>query len=198
MINSLRNYLVLISALLPVFFVVISLIIDQQIPKPEDSPPLLMSLERYQKSNVPYTYSPDQSSAIDFIHSYESVLKHSPHIASVIDLTTNNTRVCQNGHPTDVITYLLCIGARSLLELNDQYVIGVDANENLNETVLDLTGYFNNQPYHAPPLSLNYITNSLLKQYSSTINRSIHVINHPVDKRIDSFDYLMEVCFFLV
>jgi len=177
-----RNYLVLISAFLPFLFVVISLIIDQRVPPPEDSPPLLISLDRYQKSNVPYTYNQNELSAINFIHSYESILKTSPHVASIMDLTTNNTRACQNGHPTDVITYLLCVGVRSLLELNDQYVIGVHANENITEEVLDLTGYFNNQPYHAPPLSLNYITNSLLKQYSTT-DRAIHVINHPVDKR---------------
>jgi len=184
-INSIRNYLVLVTAILPVLFVVISLIIEQQIPAPEDSPPLLISFDRYSKTNVPYTYNRNESSSIDFIRSYESFLRNSIETASLIDLTTNDTRICQDGKPTDIISYLVCIGKRSLLELNDQLLIGVNAKENVVEGVLNLTGYFNNQPYHAPPLSLNYITNALLKQYSSTSmsNRTIHVINHPVDKK---------------
>jgi ATP-binding cassette subfamily A (ABC1) protein 3 len=185
-INSMRNYLVLVTAILPVLFVLVSLIIEQQIPKPEDSPPLLMSFDRYQKTNVPYTYNRTELSSINFIRSYESILENSPHIESLLDLTTNNPRPCQDGKPTDIISYLVCIGKRSLLELNDQHLIGVNAEENITDGVLNLTGYFNNQPYHAPPLSLNYLTNALLKQYSpaSINNRRIHVVNHPVDKKI--------------
>jgi hypothetical protein len=121
---------------------------------------------------------------MDFIHAYESLLQHSPKVASLIDLTTNNTRPCQDGKPSDVISYLVCIGKRSLLELNDQHLIGIDVTEDSTEGILNLTGYFNNQPYHAPPLSLNYLTNALLKQYSSTSmsNRTINVVNHPVNE----------------
>lgn len=182
MINSMRNYLVLITALLPFAFVIISLIIDQRAPKPEDSPPLLISLDRYQQTNVPYTYDRNAALTMDFIRSYESLLANSSKVASLIDLTSNSTRTCQDGHPTDVISYLICIGQRSLLELNDQYLIGVHATGNETDGVSNLTGYFNNQPYHAPPLSLNYISNALLRQYSSTSSskRTIHVVNHPV------------------
>jgi len=182
-IYSMRNYLVLITALLPVLFVVVSLVIEQQIPKPEDSPPLLISFDRYRPTHVPYTYDRNETSSIDFIRSYESIVAQSPKVSSLIDLTTDNPRPCQDGKPTSIISYLACIGVRSLLELNDQYLIGVNAEENSTEEVLNLTGYFNNQPYHGPPLSLNYLTNTLLRQYSPTSmhNRSIHVVNHPVD-----------------
>lgn len=181
-INSMRNYLVLVTALLPVLFVVVSLVIEQQIPKPEDSPPLIISLERYQKTHVPYTYQSNETSLIDFIRSYESVLERSPKSPSLIDLTKDDSRICQDGHSTSIVAYLLCIGVRSLLELNDQYLIGVHAQDNYEQDVFNLTGYFNNQPYHGPPLSLNYITNGLLQQYTMDSNRSINVINHPVDK----------------
>jgi len=196
-INSMRNYLVLVTAILPVLFVLVSLIIEQQIPKPEDSPPLLMSFDRYQKTNVPYTYNRTELSSINFIRSYESILENSPKIESLLDLTTNNPRPCQDGKSTDIISYLVCIGRRSLLELNDQYLIGVNAEENITDGVLNLTGYFNNQPYHAPPLSLNYLTNALLKQYSpaSINNRRIHVVNHPVDKKIK---FVLEFLYFLI
>ena len=163
-IYSMRNYLVLITTLLPVLFVFISLIIQEKIPKPEDSRPLLISLDRYRKTYVPYIYNQNTISSINFIHSYESILKTSPKLLSLIDLTRNNTRICQEGNFTNMNSYLICIGKRSLFELNDQYLIGIDIKENNLKKNFNLIGYFNNQPYHASSLSLNYITNTLLKQ----------------------------------
>ncbi|CAF3876784.1 unnamed protein product [Rotaria sp. Silwood2] len=185
-LNSMRNYLVLFAAILPVLFVVISLIIEQQIPKPEDSPPLFMSLARYEKTHVPYTYDRNQTLAIDFIRSYENALKESTKPVTLIDLTMNNTRPCQNGTLTNITSYLSCIGQRSLLELSDQYLIGTDVVVDLSDQLLNITGLFNNQPYHIPALTLNYLTNALLKQYSPTsmMNRTIHVINHPFPRSL--------------
>ncbi|CAF2062271.1 unnamed protein product [Rotaria magnacalcarata] len=186
MLNSKRNYLVAFACALPIIFVIISLVIEQQIPKPEDSPPLLMSFNRYIKTNVPYTYDRNDTASLDFIRSYEYALKQSTKIAALIDLTTNNTRPCQDGKPTDLILYLSCIGQRSLLELSDQYLIGANVNVDTSRESLKLTGLFNNQPYHISPLTLNYLTNALLKQYSSTseIDRTITVINHPFPRSL--------------
>ncbi|CAF1219331.1 unnamed protein product [Rotaria sordida] len=185
-LNSMRNYLVLFAAILPILFVIVSLIIEHQIPKPEDSPPLLMSLDRYQKTHVPYTYDRNQTLSIDFIRSYEYTLRESTKPVTLIDLTTNDTRPCQNGTSTKILSYLSCIGQRSLVELSDQYLIGSNVTVDQSKELLNITGLFNNQPYHISPLALNYLTNSLLKQYSSTstMNRTIHVINHPLPRSV--------------
>lgn len=182
-LNSMRNYLVLFAAILPVLFVVISLIIEQQIPKPQDSPALFISLDRYKSTKVPYTYDRNQTTSIDFIRAYEHAVEHSTKPATLIDLTTNDGRPCQDGKLTNIISYLLCIGKRSLLELSDQYLIGANVQVDASKELLNITGLFNNQPYHVPPLTLNFITNALVKQYSTTPNtsRTINVINHPVD-----------------
>jgi hypothetical protein len=182
-----RNYLVLFSALLPFLFVVISLIIDQQIPVPGDNPPLLMS----------YTYNPDENITVGFIRSYEHLLKQSTKPAILFDLTLNKTQPCQYGKPTDVVSYLACIGQRSLLELSDRYLIGAKVLTNSSEDSLDITGLFNNQPYHIPSVSLNYLTNALLRQYASPsmMNSTIYVVNHPVEKRKFDF-FILFVAFF--
>ena len=189
-----RNYLVLVTALLPFLFVVISLIIEQQIPKPGDNPPLLMSLDRYEQTNAPYTYDRNEKLSTDFIRSYERVFKQTAKPATLIDLTTNITQACHDGKPTDIVTYLACIGQRSILALSDQYLIGANVLANSSE-VLDITGFFNNQPYHVPSLSLNYLSNALLRQYSSTpmTNSTIYVVNHPVDERRFAFLFLLAV-----
>ncbi|CAF4336610.1 unnamed protein product, partial [Adineta steineri] len=106
--NSKRNYLVLFCALLPVLFVIISLIIDQQIPQPGDSPPLLMSLNRYESTNVPYVYDPNEALSTDFIRSYEYHLQQASKVPTLIDLTSNTTRPCHDGKTTDIRSYLAC------------------------------------------------------------------------------------------
>ena len=183
-LNSLRNYLVLFSSALPILFVVVSLIIEQQIPKPKDSPPLSLSFDRYGQTYVPYSYDRNQAASSDFIRSYEYILQHAAKPPTLIDLSTNQTRTCQPGKPLDVVDYLTCIGRRSVLELSDQNLIGARV-QDLPNGRLNLTGLFNNQPYHIPPLTLNYLTNALLQQYSSASmrNRTINVVNHPVSRR---------------
>ena len=181
-LNSMRNYLVLFASFLPVLFVILSLVIEQQIPKPGDSPALFISLDRYQSSNVPFTYSPSEESTVDFIRSYGEVLKESRKPATLIDLTTNGTGLCQHTQPPNITAYLICIGERSLVDYSDRHHIAVTAVEDALNGTLNLLGMFNNQPYHVPPLTLNHLSNALLRQYSpaSLRNRTINVINHPV------------------
>ena len=42
----------------------------------------------------------------------------------------------------------------------------------------EIVGFFNNQPFHTPPLSLNFISNSILKAYNR--NHTITVTNYPL------------------
>jgi len=50
-----------------------------------------------------------------------------------------------------------------------------------------LTGFFNNQPYHAPPVALNMISNALL--YGNDKNVSIDVTNYPLPQTaLDEID----------
>ena len=181
-LNSMRNFLVIIASLLPVLFVVFSLIIEQQIPKPEDSPSLLISFDRYEQSKVPYWYSNNQSVPVNLIHFYEKALLQSTKPPVPIDLTKSSTDPCRSEPNIDVNSFLGCIGRRSLLELSDNYLIGAQVQESSVDNTLNVTGLFNNQAYHIPPLTLNFLSNALLKQYSpsTTLNRSINVINHPV------------------
>lgn len=184
-LNSMRNYLVLFASFLPVIFVIMSLIIEQQIPKPGDSPAMYISLDRYPTTNVPFTYDPTEQSAVDFIQSYGKALEESRKPPNLIDLTSNSTGLCPHGQPPNITAYLICIGQQSLVDYSDRHLIGAEVVENTINKTLDLVGMFNNQPYHGPPLTLNHLTNGLLRQYSPTSmnNRTINVVNHPVSQR---------------
>lgn len=198
-LNSLRNYLVLFSSVLPILFVVMSLIITQQIPEPGDSPSLLISLDRYKPTNVPFTYDKTDSTIVDFMDSYKSAFTTAKKAVKFIDLTMNQTGLCL-GKPTDIYSYLGCIGERSLTDYSDNYLIGAQVTPVPGSGVINLTGLFNGQPYHIPPLTLNYFTNGLLKQYlpNNQKNMTINVVNHPVRFDEKYFDKLFQLLLFLV
>lgn len=42
-----------------------------------------------------------------------------------------------------------------------------------------ITAYFNNQPYHGPPLALSMVHNAILKSYKGE-DYGIHIVNHPL------------------
>lgn len=186
-LNSLRNYLVLFASVLPILFVVMSLIITQQIPEPGDSPSLLISLDRYKPTNVPFTYDTANPDIVAFMDSYKSAFGTAKKSVKFLDLTMNETRLCQEGKPTDIYSYLGCIGERSLTDYSDNYLIGAQVTSIPGSDVLNLTGLFNGQPYHIPPLTLNYFTNGLLKQYlpNNQKNMTINVINHPLPRSFE-------------
>lgn len=49
---------------------------------------------------------------------------------------------------------------------------------------LTLIGHFNNQPYHLAPLSVNLLTNTLLKYFTRSLKSTINVINHPLPRNL--------------
>ncbi len=53
---------------------------------------------------------------------------------------------------------------------------------------IEITGHFNNQPFHIAPLTLNLITNTLFKYYTNSSSSSINLINHPLPR--DELDRL--------
>jgi ATP-binding cassette subfamily A (ABC1) protein 3 len=78
---------------------------------------------------------------------------------------------------------------QDLVGVNFRYIVGFDQRpKSANDSKPnDLVGFFNNQPFHSPPLSMNFITNSLLQ----ATNRTILVSNHPFP--YSSLDTLKQV-----
>lgn len=55
-----------------------------------------------------------------------------------------------------------------------RYIIGATFHE--NETI---TAWFNNEPYHSPPLTLEYVLNSIVAVVLGS-DYQIHVSNYPL------------------
>jgi len=54
-----------------------------------------------------------------------------------------------------------------------KYIVGATFDEER------ITAYFNNQPYHGPPLALSMVHNAILKSYKGD-DYGILVVNHPL------------------
>ncbi|CAL8113628.1 unnamed protein product [Orchesella dallaii] len=68
---------------------------------------------------------------------------------------------------------LLDLERQDIAAFNSKYIIGFEEKKSHNTTTL--TGFFNNQAFHTPPLTLNAITNALIGIH----NRTVKVVNHP-------------------
>jgi ATP-binding cassette subfamily A (ABC1) protein 3 len=63
-----------------------------------------------------------------------------------------------------------------LVKVNFKYIVGFEERR-LNETTTELIGFFNNQPFHSPPLAFNVLTNAVLKTFT---NSTVKLTNHPL------------------
>ena len=66
--------------------------------------------------------------------------------------------------------------------VNSHLLTGVtlSAGNSTDENKILVTGWFNNQPYHVPPLSLNLIHNALLILRTGDSAYRLNVTNHPL------------------
>ena len=54
-----------------------------------------------------------------------------------------------------------------------------------NDSVTNLTGWFNNEAYHTPATAVNVLTNTLLQYYTNE-QHEIRTVNHPLPRAINN------------
>jgi ATP-binding cassette subfamily A (ABC1) protein 3 len=190
-IHSIRNKILIVSQLLiPICVILINLLYLKYGPiQVEDSPMLEISLQSYEKNYVPINIvgvpKLDGSSVAEKIAKvYENQLTRVRGDVYIDKLHENKSRInCGADGWTNVNNYLSCVGTYSLKYLIDEYYIGLTLN--YTESRPQITAQFNNQPFHIPPLTLNILTNALLKYYSKNESYSITVRNYPLPRDIN-------------
>lgn len=56
--------------------------------------------------------------------------------------------------------------------MKKRYIVGASFNSDTN-----ITGWFNGDPYHSPPLALSLLLNTI---YKESLAKSVSFINHPL------------------
>ncbi len=161
-----------------------------------DSPDLRIDFPKYSNNFVPISYKSHDNSTkeLDILHSLSKICKN--HLASYpkTDVFLLNekdkTNLCSSSR-SSLETYFNCLGKISHKKLTKEHFLAVDFSftdfirrREANDIYLRIMGYFNNQPYHIPPLILNTMTNTLLKYYTNRSESSIHIINHPLPRNM--------------
>jgi ATP-binding cassette, subfamily A (ABC1), member 3 len=195
-IHSFRNKALLISQLLiPIGILIFNILTLKYAPiKAEDSPPLPMDLTRYSATHVPFTLlNPNQTitnsqfNLTQFIGVYKNEFSQFPNTVPFELNDKQTVDLCPQSRST-IEAFLICIGRLSYNYILDDYLIGTafeQNNDNQNDpSIIKLVGYFNGQPYHVRPLTLNLLTNSLLKYYSNSTTSHINIINHPLPRNV--------------
>lgn len=184
-IHTIRNKILVISQIIiPIACLLINLIYLKYAPiKPEDSPALLIDINRYSKNSVPITRPKNVSNPmIDDLYKIYGLTVNGSRSAKAYDLENNQTFNLCLDHRRDIDDYIGCMGQLSLGYIVDDYLIGTDFTLNRLKH-LQIVGLFNNQPYHIPPLAVNLISNTLLKYYTN-LDSKITVINHPLPRNL--------------
>jgi hypothetical protein len=202
MINTVRNKVLIISQLIiPIAILIINLVYLKYAPiKNEDSPSLQINIEQYGKNFVPFNLiNTSDHLTNDLSKIYLNQINHTKN-TQVFNLNDNKTVSLCLEHRDNIDHFLSCMGNIDVYYVVDGYLIA-STFSNLNEN-LSIIAHFNDQVYHAVPLTLNLINNALFKLYTS-INNSITVFNHPLPRTVEDeatdlqFKAITGTCFVL-
>lgn len=166
-----RNWiLLLVQILIPVILAVITVLITKSFVISETLPALDITLESYSTIH-PVALLSNQVANSDspggrFVSQYSKIMQDQ----SVSPRSLHSV--------PDVREYILNLTSKELVTFNNRYLIGVTVEDR------NITTWFNNQPYHTVPLSLDVSFNALLKSICPEC--SIAVTNEPLPFTFDS------------
>ncbi|XP_055881820.1 phospholipid-transporting ATPase ABCA3-like [Biomphalaria glabrata] len=172
-IHTWRNRVVtLVQLLLPVIFTIFGLAIDEARPKSSSEPALNFDLNAFSDPIIPYSIrnlsSPIEKSFYDLYGSQFS--NKEPFITNENYSFANYT-----------VRRAVNLGTSTY---NKRMVIGMallEPNASLNKDIKAVAEY-NGQPYHAQPISMNYLLNSILQYYVNSSSYSFQSSINPLPK----------------
>lgn len=175
-VYTIRNWLLFTAQLLiPVAFLAISLVVVQTVPGVTNSKSLAIRLDNYLSTHTLVELTtPDNILARNLTEIY----------ADQFDLSGHNKYERVDLLNQSMLEYYNDRATNDLPGVNLHLLTGVTfrtlpTRRRQTDKVL-ATAWFNNQPYHVPPLTLNLIHNALLVHRTGDSEYRLSVINHPL------------------
>lgn len=165
-----RNWiLLLVQILIPVILTIITVLITKSFVVSETLPALEITLDSYKTIN-PVALLANHATKADspggrFVAQYSKLFDNPELPRTLVTLP-------------DVREYIVNLTGPELVSFNDRYLIGVTVEDE------HITTWFNNQPYHTVPLTLDVTFNAMLKAHCPEC--SISVTNEPLPFTFDS------------
>ncbi len=155
-----------------------------------DMPSLNIDISKYGQNYMPFNIINEVDSTqnyqiLDTISKYFKDQFENPKIPLVFNINDSNSfpikQLCSDNCDS-MEKYLSEVGLFNNIILNNQHFSAFDFSIKNSSQNIEITGHFNNQPFHIPPLTLNLITNTLFKYYTNSTKSSINLINHPLPR----------------
>jgi ATP-binding cassette subfamily A (ABC1) protein 3 len=185
-IHSIRNKTLILSQLVvPIVILLINLVYLKYAPiKAEDSPALTITIGSYADNNVAYNLGDSTNKElIKMANLFSNHLQLNSNTKVFDASNTSSVTICSDRRD-DINSFISCVGRENFNLIIDNYILAADFNLTADGKP-SLLGYFNNQPFHVPPLVLNSLTNTLYNYYSDSTNKKITVTNHPLPRNIN-------------
>lgn len=173
--STIRSWiLMIVQILIPITFLIIAIIVVRSWKAFKDLPPLDIHLESYTN---PYTVLSGNN---DYKTSYMNIVKK--HQSQVIDIADR-----------DFDDYIIESSKENLPKVRMRYVVGATfdpVNKSIKGQRPKIKAWFNNEPFHSSPLSLNLVHNTILQKLLNSSEYFINIINYPqpftLDTRLNS------------
>ncbi|ESO83918.1 hypothetical protein LOTGIDRAFT_229502 [Lottia gigantea] len=175
-LHTVRNKKVAVAQLgLPLFFTIVTLIVLKTFPGPTDAPALTLNIEEFGRNFLPFSTSQGDHEYVDDIATfYGNSLNKSENVLTYI----NRLKEYQNN--SDIVKYLADRAKEGIGNYNLRYIIAAEFSE--DNTLGNITSFFNNQAYHSPAVTLASMMNSVLKWATNSSKHSLTVVNHPLPR----------------
>ena len=139
-----------------------------------------MNLEKYNPNFVPYTSSGQSSSlSSNLMTTYANQFRNISN-SQAFSLDSNSTVDWCRDQRNNIDDFIGCVGSVNFQTYIDNYIVAAEFSETNKKTMIK--AFFNNQPFHVVPLTLNLVSNSILKYFNG--KGSITVINHPLPRNL--------------
>ncbi len=172
---TLRNpTLTMSQIILPMSFAIMVLLLLKELPKPRDSPNLILDLKNFKSTKVPFLLNSNDTSefANETLISYMNQFYGNN---KVIKQSFNTTNLTQS-----TIEYILKLSTDDIGNVNLHMPIG--AMVETNDKSLVIYGLFNNQPFHSSAISLAAVDLSVMRFMIRNPNYKLEVSNHPLPR----------------
>ncbi|GJQ88081.1 hypothetical protein Trydic_g13093 [Trypoxylus dichotomus] len=159
-----RNWILLVvQNIIPIAFMIITLVIAQMMNIGVDLPSLRLTLDPF---NDPITVISGDNENNSYYIQY-------------IDLLSRENRIFLDWTTQNMTENMLRDTTEFTARVRMRYIIGASFEEN------SIISWFNNEPYHSPPITLQYSMNAILQSHMSS-NYHIQFTNHPLPRSTET------------
>ncbi|XP_063224088.1 phospholipid-transporting ATPase ABCA3-like isoform X2 [Bacillus rossius redtenbacheri] len=159
--------------LLPVLYLIVAIVLSSASVAVSVLPARELGLGSYSTPITPVEVASGEDSAKRLYEQFKALRP-----PGLVDLGSHSE--------STMSTYVLEQAVNDISSYTQNFIVGATFSTDSASSAPEATGWFSNQPFHAAPVALNLIHNSILRSTPAGSGRSISVVNHPLPYSADT------------